>query len=198
LNRHAAREVRAILGKETLGEASAWADDTRSNPRKFWRRTASPWRYGAVPAGRSYADVGAPPEGDAVTALRQFAATLRDPRATREQKQPALRFSVHITGDLHLPLHAGNGTDEGGNQVRVTLFRQPANLHAVRDSGLTDRRQLSHAEVTAFLTRRITSELRRQWQAPDPLVWIAVSAAIRDTIYPEGEGEAGPARIGAE
>ena len=187
LNRHAARKVRAILGSETLAEASTWADDMRSNPDAFWQRTANPWHYVTVPAGRSYADVGAPPEGDAVTALQKFATTLRDPRATREQKQLALRFSVHIVGDLHQPLHAGNGNDEGGTQVRVTLFRQPTNLHAVWDSGLIDRRQLSYTEFAALLTRRITPELQRRWQTPDPLVWIAESASIRDTIYPEGE-----------
>lgn len=186
LNRHAGREVRAILGNETLAEASTWPDEMRSNPDAFWQRTANPWHYVTVPSRRSYSDVGAPPEGDAVMALRQFAVTLRDPNATREQRQLALRFMVHIIGDLHQPLHAGNGTDEGGNQVQVTLFRQPTNLHAVWDSGLIDRRQLSFTEFTAFLTRRITPGLRRQWWEPDPLVWIAESAAIRDTIYPEG------------
>ncbi len=186
LNRHAARELRAILGNESLAEASTWPDEMRSNPDLFWQRTANSWHYVTVPAGQSYADLGAPPEGDAVTALRQFAATLRDPRATREQKQVALRFSVHIIGDLHQPLHAGNGADEGGNQLQVSLFRQPTNLHAVWDSGLIDRRGLSYTEFAAFLTRRITPELRRQWREPDPLVWITESAAIRDAIYSEG------------
>lgn len=186
LNRHAAREVRAILGAETLAEASTWPDEMRSNPDVFWQRTANPWHYVTVPSGRGYSDVGAPPEGDAVTALQQFSATLRDPNATREEKRLALRFIVHIIGDLHQPLHAGNGTDEGGNQVQVTFFRQSSNLHAVWDSGLIDRRGLSYTEFTAFLTRRITPELRRQWWAPDPLVWITESAVIRDTIYPEG------------
>jgi hypothetical protein len=186
LSRRAAREVRAILGNETLAEASTWADDMRSNPESFWQTTANPWHYVTVPVGRSYADVGAPAEGDAVTALARFAETLRDPNATREEKQLALRFTLHIIGDLHQPLHAGNGTDRGGNDIRVTFFREPTNLHAVWDSGMIDRRQLSYSEFTAFLTRRITPTLRREWLEPNPLVWIAESAAIRDTIYPDG------------
>jgi hypothetical protein len=184
LSRRAAREVHAILGNETLAEASTWADEMRSSPEPFWQATANPWHYVTVPTGRSYADVGAPAEGDAVTALAGFAATLRDPHASREEKQRALRFTVHIIGDLHQPLHAGNGEDRGGNDIRVTFFRETTNLHAVWDSGLIDRRQLSYTEYSAFLTRRITPTVRRQWSEPDPLVWIAESAAIRDTIYP--------------
>ena len=187
LSRRAVREVRAILGDETLAEASTWADDMRSNPEPFWQTTANPWHYVTVPQGRSYADVGAPAEGDAVTALARFAQTLRSTSASREEKQLALRFTLHIIGDLHQPLHVGNGRDRGGNDVRVSFFREPTNLHAVWDSGMIDRRQLSYSELTAFLTRRISPTLRRRWSDPDPLVWIAESAAIRDTIYPAGD-----------
>jgi hypothetical protein len=66
LSRRAAREVRAILGNETLAEASTWADDMRSNPEPFWQTTANPWHYVTVPVGNSYADIGAPAEGDSV------------------------------------------------------------------------------------------------------------------------------------
>lgn len=187
LTRSAARAIRAILGTETLAEASTWADEMRSNPDPFWRTTANPWHYVTVPPGKSYDDAGAPAEGDAVTALRKFRETLKDPRATLADKQLALRFTVHIIGDLHQPLHAGNGADKGGNDVRVTLFGEPTNLHAVWDSGLIDRRQLSFTEYASFLERRITSADKRAWANPDPRAWIAESAAIRDTIYPDGD-----------
>lgn len=187
LTRKAARAIRAIIGTETLAEASTWADEMRSNPDLFWQSTANPWHYVTIPQGKSYADVGAPEEGDAVTALRKFRETLKDPKATLADKQLALRFTVHIIGDLHQPLHAGNGTDKGGNDVRVTLFREQTNLHSVWDSGLIDRRQLSFTEYASFLQRRITSVEKREWATPDLRVWIAESAAIRDTIYPTGD-----------
>jgi hypothetical protein len=44
----------------------------RSDPAEFWRKTSSPWHYVTVPPGRTYAEADAPPEGDAVTALRRF------------------------------------------------------------------------------------------------------------------------------
>jgi S1/P1 Nuclease len=184
LSRKAAKEIRAILGNESLAEASTWPDEMRSSPEEFWQVTANPWHYVTVPAGKTYTEVGAPPQGDAVTALAKFAATLKDPAATLEQKQLALRFTVHLVGDLHQPLHVGNGTDRGGNDVKVTAGGNETNLHAVWDGYLVDREQLSYSEKTAWLARRLTPALKREWAVADPLVWVSESGAMRDTIYP--------------
>lgn len=177
-------EIAKVIGTESLAEASTWADDMRSSPEPFWQSAASPWHFVTVPQGKTYAEVGAPPEGDAVTALAQFAKTLKDPAAPLADKQRALRFAVHIIGDLHQPLHVGNGADRGGNDVAVTLFGQQTNLHAVWDSGMIDRRQLSYTEYAAFLSRRLTRENVKAWSTADPAVWIAESAAARDGLYP--------------
>ncbi|WP_375429046.1 S1/P1 nuclease [uncultured Sphingomonas sp.] len=184
LDARAKAGVRELLGAETLAEASTWPDFMRSDPSEFWQRTANPFHYVTVPAGKAYVDVGAPPEGDAVTALERFSATVRSRNATVAERQLALRFIVHIVGDLHQPLHAGNGTDKGGNDVRVTLFGRNTNLHAVWDSGLIDEEQISHTEYATWLRARITPELARGWTTADPRVWIAESAALRDRIYP--------------
>ena len=184
LSPKAKTEVAKVLGTETLAEASTWADDMRSSPEPFWQSTANPWHYVTVPPGKTYPDVGAPPEGDSVAALAKFAATLKDKSATQAEKALALRFAVHIIGDLHQPLHVGNGADRGGNDVKVTLFGAETNLHAVWDAGLIDRRQLSYTEYAAFLSRRVGKAEIAQWSDADPFVWIAESAALRDGVYP--------------
>lgn len=186
LSRAARHQVRRILGVETLAEASNWPDFMRASTDPFWQKTASPWHYVTVPDGKSYADVGAPPEGDALTALKRFAAALRDPATPRAEKQLALRFMVHIIGDVHQPLHVGNGTDHGGNDVKLTFFNAPTNLHAVWDSGIIDQEQLSYSEYAAWLTPRITRQKLRQWWTADPRVWIAESQALRGGVYPKG------------
>jgi hypothetical protein len=184
LSRKARAAIMGIIGNESLAEASTWADEMRSSPEVFWQTTANPWHYVTVPTGKTYEQVGAPPEGDAYSALKQFAVTLQSPTATKEEKQLALRFSIHIIGDLHQPLHVGNGTDRGGNDRKVTFGRDDTNLHAVWDGNLVDRQQLSYTEMTAFLSRRINPQFLRDNSQADPLVWIGESAAIRDTIYP--------------
>lgn len=184
LSDEAAAAVRDILGVEDLAEASTWPDFMRSDPDEFWRRTGNPYHYVTIPVGKTYEQVGAPPQGDAITALALFSATLRDEAAPLAERQKALRFMVHIIGDLHQPLHAGNGTDRGGNSFNVIFYDEPTNLHSVWDSGLVDEEQLSYSELSDWLLRKLTEQQVADWMEPDPMVWIAESAALRDTIYP--------------
>ena len=39
-----------------------------------------------------------------------------------DQEAINLKVLVHLIGDLHQPLHVGNGTDRGGNDVRLEWF----------------------------------------------------------------------------
>ncbi|WP_026376608.1 S1/P1 nuclease [Aestuariibacter salexigens] len=187
LTEQAQAAINEILPNESLAEASTWPDEMRSNPAEFWQKEAGPWHYVTVPHEHTYSDVGAPEQGDAYSALKTFRATLLDKDASMADKQLALRFIVHNIGDLHQPLHVGNGKDRGGNDVRVEFFWESSNLHRVWDSGLIDRRQLSYTEWTAWLSEKITPELKAQWYEADPLAWIAESAEMRDAIYPQGD-----------
>ncbi|MEE4361535.1 MAG: S1/P1 nuclease [Pseudomonadales bacterium] len=192
-DRHLSSDARAavqdLLGVETLAEASTWPDEMRSAPGRFWQETAEPWHYVTVPPGRRYAEVGPPPRGDAMTALTRFSAEVVDPALPREARQRALRFIVHLIGDLHQPLHVGNGSDRGGNDFQLRYFGQSTNLHRLWDSQLIDRQQLSYTEWTAWLDARITPALAAQWSAATPADWIAESAALRDRIYPDSRDQ---------
>ena len=75
--------------------------------------------------------------GDAVRELRRFLKVL-DGDAPKAKKVEALKWVVHLVGDLHQPLHVGRGADRGGNKIEVTWFGKPSNLHKVWDDGLID------------------------------------------------------------
>lgn len=174
--------VEEILGPgESLDEAANWPDEMRADPSPFWQKTATPWHYVTL-NGVIYDHV--PPEGDALEALGRFTKTLQDPNASREDKQLALRFIVHLVGDLHQPLHVGKCCDKGGNDVKVTWFGKPTNLHAVWDSQLVDEEQLSFTEMAAKLERHISNDDVIAWSDVNPRHWISESAEIRDTVYP--------------
>lgn len=177
-------QIALILGEEDLAEASTWPDEQRSNPAPFWQKEADPFHYVTVPQGKAYADVGAPAAGDALSALNRFAATVRDPDASPADKALALRFIIHIVGDLHQPLHAGNGTDRGGNDVRLRWFGQDTNLHTVWDTRMIEGKGLSYSEYSAWLGRQIGPDETIAWWTADPAVWVAESTALRDRIYP--------------
>jgi len=146
--------VREILGPgESLDDAANWPDEMRSDPAVFWQKTATPWHYVTL-NGITYDH--APPAGDALQALDHFRVVLQDPKANLADKQLALRFIVHLVGDLHQPLHVGKCCDKGGNDVKVTFFGKPTNLHAVWDSALPDEEQLSYSELAAKLERHLS------------------------------------------
>ncbi len=174
--------VREILGgAESLDEAANWPDEMRSAPGDFWQKTATPWHYVTL-NGIVYDH--APKEGDALEALNHFRAVLTDPKASLSDRQLALRFVVHLVGDLHQPLHVGKCCDKGGNDVKVTWFGKPTNLHAVWDSQLVDDEQLSFTELARKLERHITNTDVIDWWDVNPRDWITESAKIRDTLYP--------------
>ena len=175
-------QIEQILGRgESLDEAANWPDEMRAAPGAFWQKTATPWHFVTL-NGIIYDH--APPEGDALEALARFSKTLRDPNASREDRQTALRFIVHIVGDLHQPLHNGRCCDKGGNDVKVTWFGKPTNLHAVWDSQLVDDEQLSFTELAAKLERHISPADVIKWWDINPRDWVSEGAEIRDSLYP--------------
>ncbi len=174
--------VKQILGQaESLDEAANWPDEMRSNPSPFWQKTSTPWHYVTL-NGIVYDH--APPEGDALEALNKYSATLRDPNASLADKQLALRFVVHIVGDLHQPLHVGKCCDRGANDVKVKWFGRDLNLHSVWDSALVDEQQLSFTEMAAKLQRHTSNADVIAWWDINPRDWMSESAQIRETIYP--------------
>ena len=174
--------VREILGPgESLDDAANWPDEMRSDPATFWQKTSTPWHYVTL-NGITYDH--APPEGDALEALDRFTRVLRDPKADLDDKQLALRFVIHIVGDLHQPLHVGKCCDKGGNDVKVTFFGKPTNLHAVWDSALPDEEQLSYSELATKLERHLSDRQLIAWWDIDPRDWISESGELRDTLYP--------------
>ena len=174
--------IREIIGSaETLDEAATWPDEMRSAPGQFWQKTSTPFHYVTL-NGIVYDH--APAESDALEALQKYTATLRDPNASLADKQLALRFVVHLVGDLHQPLHVGKCCDKGGNEVKVKWFGKDTNLHSVWDSSLVDDEQLSFTELTAKLQRHTSNDDVIRWWDINPRDWISESAQLRDTVYP--------------
>ena len=165
--------VKELLGVESLDEAATWPDEMRSAPGQFWQKTSTPWHYVTLD-GVIYDH--APSEGDALEALNKFTATLKDPNASLADKQLALRFVVHIVGDLHQPLHVGKCCDKGGNDVKVKWFGRDMNLHSVWDSAMVDDEQLSFTELAAKLGRHTSNDDVIRWWDLNPRDWIARAA----------------------
>ena len=183
LSPETARQVAALIGPERLTYVGTWADDIRSDPA--WTK-AEAWHWVTIQAGETYAQSKKNPAGDVIEAIARFERVLADTAAPRTDRQQALKWLVHLVGDIHQPLHVGRGDDRGGNEVVVLWFNEPSNLHSVWDSGLISRSALSSTEL-AEQVDVATAEEVKAWQASSPLDWAAESGALLDRVYALGD-----------
>ena len=189
LTDEAAVAVACLIGPEGLDQASTWGDEIRNDPN--WQPPAknpSPWHFISIDDAETLETTARDPNGDVLEAIERFSAVLRDPQATRQAKQEALRFLVHFVGDVHQPLHVGRRADRGGNSIQVTLFGQQTNLHSVWDGGLIDSEKLSFSELAAFIDHPTLLELQA-WQSAPPADWVKESKAVRERVYRIGDGK---------
>lgn len=170
-------ELRRLLPEAGLAEVSTWADDIRSNPR--WS-CGTPLHYVTVARETSWG--GPPAEGDAVVAVVAFGDVLADPTRPDEDRANAVRWLVHLLGDLHQPLHAGFGCDRGANNVWVSWFGERSNLHKVWDEEVIDDELLSFSDKTRFLDDATASEVAG-WQAVGPLGWVDGAQSLQPVVY---------------
>lgn len=179
LSVEAKKGVKDILGDQDLARVSTWPDEVRSDKSYDY---ATPWHYVSIPNGKTYFDQKRAPNGDVIFALFQFEETLRDKKATKEQKKDALRFMVHMMGDLHQPLHVGLAEDKGGNAVKIKWFKAESNLHALWDEGIIDFEQLSYTEYTKFLNF-FSKDDRSSFEKGTFLDWATESQELRPMVY---------------
>ena len=110
----------------------------------------------------------------------------RDAQGKREKarKAAALRFLAHFVGDLHQPLHVGNGEDWGGNKIKVNWYGKKANLHGIWDYEILKKAGITYPDSLEYL-----QEIKPEDSASDVLAWIRTSFRLaRDNAYKDTEG----------
>ncbi len=180
LSKKAASEVHRVLNGNSLAEASTWMDEMRSDP-DF--RYMNPWHYVTLPPGETYETVEKAEGGDVIWAINKVVEELKAGGLSAEQEANNLRILVHLVGDIHQPLHVGNGTDRGGNDVEVTWFGDDSNLHRVWDSNMIDSKQLSFTELADFIDDQLDEKTINEWQSASVLDWAYESSALLDQVY---------------
>jgi hypothetical protein len=199
-------KVSRLLGGRTLADVANWPDELRSDPRfdKY-----KPLHFATVPDGvASYRDAKKAPCGDIVVAIDALTAFLRtgsrealysvkalsdksdgsaqgacNPQETDPiSPDTALRFLVHLMGDLHQPLHVG-GTDLGGNKVSVEwLDRWKTNLHSAWDDEMVDFERFDYTQYARFLDRASEADAAR-WLTGDTISYADEAIAMRSKLY---------------
>ena len=103
----------ALEGITHLRDISTWADVVRDDPR--FKRTA-PLHYVNFP--RKQCTFVMPRDCAngvcVIGGIAAFSRVLKDPRSSKFERLIALKWLVHLVGDLHQPMHVGYADDRGG------------------------------------------------------------------------------------
>jgi hypothetical protein len=181
LSPEAKKAIKAILGNESLAVASTFMDEVKSDDT--YDHTHA-WHYTTIPNGETYATCEKSEKGEVVKAIEDMKAIITNAESTLEEKQVALRFLVHLVGDIHQPLHVGNGKDRGGNDYNIKWFYSNSNLHRIWDSQLIEHKEYSYSELVEVIDFTAPDQIDL-WQSSTTADWANESAMIRERIYPD-------------
>ncbi len=176
-------EIKKILGTETLAIASTWADFVR--PESTFRYLHN-WHYINLDRGYSYSQLQEVLKKDtstnAYTKINLLVKQLKNKDLVVDKKRLYLRMLVHLMGDIHQPLHAGNQSDKGGSDIQVAWLDRPSNLHEVWDFELINFQQLSYTEYVKAIDTT-TEAQRASWTEGDLSNWLFDSYQVSNAVY---------------
>ena len=190
------------LTDNDFASRSTWADKYRDTDRPegpIYKGTQS-WHFVDIPAGAAAtipdaekAETALCPNPKApsghpastlgqdcvVDKIRQLEAELANPATPATEQIVALKFLIHLVGDIHQPFHAIDHNDHGGNCVTLAAgHRGSMSLHSYWDSQVVTE-LAGPRSVDRFakaLVADITPAQKAEWQVDDPALWAAQSA----------------------
>jgi len=198
LTPEAKAQVKELLRSESLADVAPWADTYRTDHPE-----TAPWHYVDIPRSAakfdrerdcplSAKDPKSPWRDCATDRILYFEGRLGDTSLPLADRAMALKFLVHLIGDIHQPFHA-IGDDRGGNNIHVNFLGSTqcdtytCNLHGVWDDSMIDERGLSEAKYTALLLQDIKTNHWERLDGGEPTTWANISHHYAvDAYVPNG------------
>ena len=126
--------------------------------------------FPALPPGQ-WASQG-PAQDCVVNKIDEFAAELKNPSTPAAERLLALKFVIHLIGDLHQPLHAADHHDRGGNCISLApAVDTQNNLHAYWDVSVANALGQSAAQIARRLEGRLSRADIEEWMRGTPQSW---------------------------
>lgn len=176
-------ELSKLLALEpgaTLASISTWADEVRAP-------STAAWHYVNLPrdSGCRYDAARDCPDGRCVVGAIERQAAVLASSAPDVERLKALKYLVHLVGDVHQPLHAGFAEDRGGNLYQVRSGGRGTNLHAMWDVGLVEQWPGGLEALRDALKPAATAAGEGRME---PASWAEESCRIVSTagFYPDG------------
>ncbi len=190
--------VTRMLRGKTLADVGTWADHIRP-----YRPETAPFHFVNIPIGETLFD----PERHNKNGVSIFTAIpaqeqiLADPNASEVKRVEALKFIVHLVGDLHQPLHVSDNGDTAGNRTRVRLDSgESADLHRVWDFHVVEFSGRSDEQYIDHLMQLFPTLDRAAIESGTVIDWGMATHALASTVWdldaPAANEPGGPQRVG--
>lgn len=180
----AKRNITNILGPDKLAIVAIWPDSIKDDPEFNSFKTLH------------FIDSAAPK--DLMTVVNKYPLLIKNPREERSVKIIALKYLIHIVGDIHQPLHAGIKNDRGGNSCMVNWDNQPQNLHSVWDGKIVAldisklKSKYSPLKYYSYMTYAddilkllpVSESEKHNIQSKSVDTWVKESEAAETYVYP--------------
>lgn len=185
LSGKAKREIKKLMGKESLAYWANWPDYIKSDTTGVWKE-ASAWHFVNVDPQSGFKSFETKLKEQAGSNLynqiKVLSEQIKNPNTPVKDKKIALIFLIHIMGDSAQPMHTGRAGDLGGNRVNVTYFGDKTNLHSVWDGKLVDSQKYSYSEYAKLLDIKPKKEVK-EIQKGSLEDWLYDSHQIANKIY---------------
>ena len=171
----------APSGRNSLAAVASWPDEIKATAEG---KAAANWHFheSTVCDGQTAVCVSGACADEKIS---EMVKQLNSSEASARQKNEALKWIVHLVGDIHQPLHVGGNADRGGNSVKVALARATGveaglNLHSVWDNQLA-KLVLDDTEMAAKLK---SAKLPVDFIAGTPAQWMSEGQQlVKSTVY---------------
>ncbi len=161
----------AIDGVTHMAKVASWADTQRTATDPV-HTTRIPL---GSPDGPSHACTGTAKCADEAIAF--YSAILVDRTRTPADREVALKYLIHLVGDLHQPLH---GSDPIGYNLVTINGSSPIPIHAVWDDTIID----DHGVASALLAQELKDNGVTVGDGGTPREWaIESSGFAQDQVY---------------
>ena len=179
------QNLQRLLGSDSLASIASWADSVRKE-----RDESIDWHFVDIPRDApgfsqerdcfrpqdKHKDALTDHHNCVVDRIEMVKKMLGDEKASRADRLEALKWLVHLVGDLHQPLHA---IDEahGGNDIKLEAFGSAkcgdydCNLHWAWDSLLLEHTGYSEEEYVGRLNTLIAQKQMENQPAGTPVDW---------------------------
>lgn len=190
----AKQKLKSILpAGEDLASIANWADQVRATSRP----ETAPWHFIDLPIRKALAlkdEQDYCPNNDCVlNQLQIYQGILGDESKPKSKRLEALKFIVHLMGDLHQPLHCADDSDRGGND-KLVRYKTPGKkgkgvkikLHALWDHLIESKTVEDPRALATTLEGEISDQEKKAWMKLDEKNWAFESYMIAKTKVYKG------------